>query len=137
MIFIDTSAFIALEDKKDINHNKALKFKDELAIEKKRWITTNYILDETYTLLLLDLGYLKTIQFKKNIDELVEHNLLIIFEINSEIEKAAWKTFEYFNKDKFWSYTDCTSKIIMENYSIIECFSFDKHFEQMGFIRKP
>ena len=51
MIFIDTSAWIALEDKKDINHGKAIKFKQELVSLKKRLFTTNYILDETFTLM--------------------------------------------------------------------------------------
>ena len=63
MIFIDTSAWVAIEDKKDINHLKALQFKQELLDFQKRLITTNYVLDEAYTLMLLDLGYTKTISF--------------------------------------------------------------------------
>ena len=39
--------------------------------------------------------------------------------------------------DKVWSFTDCTSNAIMKDAGIIEAFAFDRHFEQMGFIRKP
>ncbi|HKJ82176.1 MAG TPA: type II toxin-antitoxin system VapC family toxin [Ignavibacteriaceae bacterium] len=137
MIFIDTSAWVALEDKKDIHHDAALKFNIKIAAARNRLITTNYVLDETYTLLLLDIGYVNTIRFKDKLDDLINRNLIVVFHISSEIEKIAWNTFEQFNKDKYWSFTDCTSKVVMENYSIKESFSFDKHFEQMGFIRKP
>lgn len=70
MIFIDTSAWIAIEDKKDINHTKALELKQELLASRERTITTNYVLDETYTLMLLDLGYTKTVDFKHKLDRL-------------------------------------------------------------------
>ena len=137
MIFIDTSAWIAIEDKKDINHLKALQFKKQLLDSQKRLITTNYILDETYTLMLLDLEYTRTINFKQKLDDLIDSNLVIVVHVTPEVEKEGWEVFQRFNKDKTWSFTDCTSKVIMNMFNILEAFTFDRHFEQMNFIRKP
>ncbi len=137
MIFIDTSAFIAIEDKKDVNHSKALEFKTQLLFSRQRLITTNYVLDETFTLMLLDLGYRKTVNFKYELDILIHSNLLILVHITPQIEQAAWETFERFNRDKTWSFTDCTSKVVMEKFKIREAFAFDRHFRQMRFINRP
>jgi predicted nucleic acid-binding protein len=52
-ILMDTSAWDAIEDASDPNHDIALLFKEETA-ENYRLVTTSYILDETYTLLLLN-----------------------------------------------------------------------------------
>lgn len=69
VIFVDTGAWIAVEDVIDKNHAKALKFRDELRNEKKRLITTSYVLDETYTFLLLHIGYEKTLLFHDRIQK--------------------------------------------------------------------
>jgi predicted nucleic acid-binding protein len=137
LIFIDTSAWVAIEDKKDVNHLKALQFKKQLLDSQKRLITTNYILDETYTLMLLDLGYTRTINFKQKLDDLIDSNLVIVVHVTPDIEKEGWEAFERFNKDKIWSFTDCISKVIMNMFNILEAFTFDRHFEQMRFIKKP
>ena len=55
-IFIDTSAWDAIEDSGDVNHEAAMIFKDQMA-NRYELITSNYILDETYTLLLRNIGY--------------------------------------------------------------------------------
>ncbi len=36
--------------------------------------------------------------------------------------------------DKQWSLTDCVSFKRMEEYNILEALTYDKHFEQAGFI---
>ena len=46
----------------------------------------------------------------------------------------AWKTFEQFN-DKDWSFTDCTSKVVIEQLNIEVAFAFDHHFNQFGTIQ--
>ena len=135
-IFVDTSAWDAIEDANDVNHEIALLFKEEI-VEKYRLVTTGYVLDEIYTLLLLNVGYVRTVKFKRNIDVMAESGILIVVHISEAIEKAAWEVFEKFNVDKEWSFTDCTSKVVMEQRNIYEVFAFDHHFEQMGFIRKP
>jgi len=135
-IFIDTSAWDTIEDANDTNHEIALLFKEEIS-EKYRLVTTTYVLDETYTLLLLNVGYVRAVKFKRNIDVMVELGILILVYISESIEEAAWEVFERFNVDKKWSFTDCTSKVVMEQRKIYEVFAFDHHFEQMGFVRKP
>jgi len=95
-IFIDTSAWDAIEDSSDVNHNIALSFKETIA-GKYRLITTSYILDETYTLLLLNIGYAYTKEFKRNIDLMAESGILLVIHISEEIERAAWKVFETYN----------------------------------------
>jgi len=49
MIFIDTGAWIALEDVNDNNHVMAVKSREELKKEKESFITTSYVSDETVT----------------------------------------------------------------------------------------
>ena len=43
----------------------------------------------------------------------------------------AWQVFTKFN-DKAWSFTDCTSKVVMAKQNISTAFSFDHHFQQFG-----
>ncbi len=135
-IFVDTSAWDAIEDANDTNHEIALLFKEEIA-EKYRLVTTSYVLDETYTLLLLNIGYARTVKFKRNIDVMTESGILIVIHISESIGKTTWGVFEKFNVDKEWSFTDYTSKVVMEQREIHEVFAFDHHFEQMGFVKKP
>jgi predicted nucleic acid-binding protein len=63
--------------------------------------------------------------------------LLFVIQVTDEIEDTACLIFEKFNKDKFWSFTDCTSKAIMEILDINQVFTYDKNFEQMGFEKRP
>lgn len=51
-IFVDTSAWVALENKKDIHYKQAITFKDEIKNKSYRLYTSNFILDETYTLIV-------------------------------------------------------------------------------------
>jgi hypothetical protein len=48
-----------------------------------------------------------------------------------------WEVFRQYD-DKDWSFTDCTSKVIIERLGITQAFAFDGHFEQFGtVIRVP
>ena len=81
--FVDTSAFAALADQDDDNHAKAVIFNQ--TINKTLLISSNYVLDELYTLLLMNTGYRNTLKFKQQIDRLIEKKLLRIIWISEEI----------------------------------------------------
>jgi len=40
-------------------------------------------------------------------------------------------------QDKKWSFTGCTSFVIMSQLNVKEAFTFDQNFEQAGFMRLP
>jgi len=41
------------------------------------------------------------------------------------------------HRDKRWSFTDCTSFVVMRDLGIATAFGFDRNFEQAGFRRLP
>lgn len=51
--------------------------------------------------------------------------------ITKELEDKAWEIAVKY-KDKSFSFTDCTSFVVMESLSIREAFAFDEHFGQFG-----
>jgi uncharacterized protein len=51
--------------------------------------------------------------------------------VTSEDIIRAWEVFRQYH-DKEWSFTDCTSKVMMERLQISQAFAFDSHFEQFG-----
>ena len=128
-IFTDTSAFVALMRKGDTDYKKAIEILDRLEKDGGKLVTTDYILDETYTTLLNREGYLLAIEF----DRRLRRGSWRIERINEFRFVEAQKVFRRFNKDKQWSFTDCTSYVVMRELKIKKAFSFDKHFKQMGF----
>jgi len=135
-VFVDTSGWCALADKTDKDHARALRFRDEI-VHKRKLVTSNYILDELYTLLLINIGFQPTINYKEKIDILIAENILDVIWIDYDFSKQGWDVFRQYNVDKLWSFTDCTSYAVMKKSGITEAFAFDHHFEQMGFILLP
>jgi predicted nucleic acid-binding protein len=69
-VFVDTSGWCALADKADKDHARALQFRDKI-VHKRKLVTSNYILDELYTLLLMNIGLQPTVNYKEKIDILI------------------------------------------------------------------
>lgn len=135
-VFVDTSAWDAIADGDDPNHELALLFRDEIA-GQCALLTSSYVLDELYTLLLMNIGYERTVTFKRQLDILTRDGVLEVVWISEDIAAEAWDVFEQFNLDKRWSFTDCTSYVAMKRYNVSEAFAFDHHFAQMDFVRRP
>ena len=128
MIFVDTGAWYASLVPTDPDHSKAVRW---LAANRSPLLTTDYVIDETLTLLRVR-GERKRAQLFGT--KFFQHGLAEMHKISAAELALAWKTFERFD-DKDWSFTDCTSKIVMEQLGIKEAFAFDHHFRQFGTIR--
>ena len=135
-VFVDTSGWCALADKADKYHARALQFRDKI-VHKRKIVTSNYILDELYTLLLMNIGFQPTVNYKEKLDILIAEHILHVIWIDYDFSKQGWDIFRQYNVDKLWSFTDCTSYAVMKKSGITEAFAFDHHFEQMGFTRVP
>ena len=135
-IFVDTSAWAAITDSTDANHEAAVAFMQQIA-RKSHLVMTDYILDEAYTLLLRNVGYTATVDFKQKLDILRRQNIVTVHWVTESMVVQAWSIFARFNVDKQWSFTDCMSYAVMKALRITEVFTFDHHFSQMGLRRLP
>lgn len=128
-IFLDSSFFKALVDPKDDFHNSAENIFDSLRQEKAILTTSNYILDETFTLIRGRCGrkYLK--EFRDFLAE--SGNMIKIYRVTVSDEANAWN---WILED--WSnlsFTDCVSFAMMERLEIKRVATFDNHFTRAGF----
>lgn len=69
-IFVDPSAWDALEDSSDRHHAAAVRYRATLRQERMPLYVTNFVLDECYTLLLQNVGYARTVAFKRTVDRM-------------------------------------------------------------------
>lgn len=127
--FLDTSFFKAILDPKDEFSQKGILLQEQFIAEKSPMTTTNYIVDETLTLLRSRCGKEKAFGLREFISR--EDLYLDIIRVTIEDEQAAWNWFE-----KEWSklsYTDCVSFAVMKRLGIQHVATFDHHFAQAGF----
>ncbi len=125
-IFADTSAWVALFDEKDRNFKTATDFFQEL---KQPLLITNFILNETITLLRCRVSHKLAVEVAK---KFYAGKMAALSYITPQEEADALKLFEKYT-DKTFSFTDCTSFVVMRKSGIVQAFTFDKHFRQMGF----
>jgi predicted nucleic acid-binding protein len=125
-IFFDTSAVYALINIKDPDHKKV---ENVLKGFKGKLFVTNYVFDESITLIKARLGFDKAVSMG-NI--LLKSPQIEKIWITPSDEKGAWEFF-LSRKDKSYSFTDCTSFIVMKRLKINKCLALDEHFKQEGF----
>lgn len=133
MIYIDTGALIARYVAKDNQHAEALSLWKTLDKNKDKLFTSNFVLDETFTLLGRKAGNQFAAERAKAI---VSSEAFTILRPDKSNELEALKFFEKY-ADQMVSYTDCISFSLMREYKIKRAFTFDKHFDLAGFQTIP
>lgn len=129
-IFVDTSAFYALADRRDPAHPEAVRFLEENEVPL---LTTNYIFAECMSLLTKRLGKAAAIRFGEG---LRASESIQVFRFDAEYEEAAWKEFMKY-RDKEFDFIDSSCFVVMQRQGIESAFSFDRHFAQRGFRNLP
>lgn len=128
-VFIDTSGFYALLVSNDDYHMTARNFINNAREQKILLHTTDYILDETYTLL-------KARKVSSQIQVLMEllskSKAIKINWIDQEIFDLGSKFFLK-HEDQDYSFTDCLSFVMMKKLGIKLVLTKDHHFANASF----
>jgi predicted nucleic acid-binding protein len=131
-VFVDTWGWFAIANTREVHYQIMNQILDSLLKSRIHIITTDFILDETYTLVRLKVNHSSALLLHQKIEQIYSSNLMEIIHISSEIQQISWRIFERY-ADKTFSFTDCTSFAIMRSMEITHVLTNDHHFEQMGF----
>ncbi len=133
MIFIDTGAFLARYIERDQYHDAAAKHWRTLQNDRRPCFTSNFVLDETITLLARRSTYEFAAERARN---LFESTSLSILRPDENDELAALELFQKY-ADQSVSFTDCVSFVLMGKQKLKRAFSVDRHFKIAGFDLEP
>jgi predicted nucleic acid-binding protein len=134
MILVDSGAWYALSDNQERHHIAAVALFGRLMKgEFGGILTSDFILDETYTLLRMRLGLsavraLRDLQAKSS-------SLQVLRVSDHDFGRALDLMLAH--EDKRWSFTDCTSFTLMKDLELVNAFTFDRNFVEAGFRMLP
>ncbi|HEV2519320.1 MAG TPA: PIN domain-containing protein [Thermoplasmata archaeon] len=134
MIFVDTSAWLALADSHDRDHSEAVEFQHRIGRgDFGKQATTNYVLAEAVTVIRRRLGLGPAVAFSDGISQGTGVELFWVERVHHRDAIDLMTS----HKDKRWSVTDCASFVIMHSIGIDDAFAFDDDFRQAGFVVHP
>lgn len=129
-VFVDTSAWYALVDRVDPDHGEVTA---QFKTYRSRLVTSNFVFDETLTLLRYRLGWQVAHAFG---EQMRTGQLSQYVRISPQDEEAAWETFAHYREQSF-SYTDCTSFALMERLRLSMAIALDDDFRILGYQLLP
>ncbi|MBU1366910.1 MAG: PIN domain-containing protein [Candidatus Omnitrophota bacterium] len=128
-VFVDTSGWVALFVENDADHKKAVSIFEQLKEEKTLIHTSDYVIDETITTILVRGSHKQSVVAGS---ALFNSEIIKNIYVAPEYLESAWKLYQKY-KDKEFSFTDVTSMAISKELNIKKAFSFDTDFQKMGF----
>jgi predicted nucleic acid-binding protein len=129
----DTWAFMALADRRDSGHSVAREI--DLALESAGFsaVTTDYVIDETLTLIQSMVGAHASLAFMDELAERLVSSELTLVEIRGVRRTAAFEVFRRLAPaEPRLSFTDTTSFAVMAELGIELAFTADRHFHRAG-----
>lgn len=127
MIFVDTSFWIALRNRRDGHHDQASALL--LAHQGSRLVTSNHVRGETWTFLRRRSGHAAAVAFL----DLIERSprvTTVFVEPGLEEEALDWLRRR---AEREYSFVDATSFALMRSLAIHEALAFDGDFSAAGF----
>lgn len=128
-LLADTAAWLALYDRRDKYHDQVRTAFRELLDQKVVFFVTDPIWIETVNLLLHRAGHAQATLCG---NWLMNSPRVRFTRIDLDQWDEAWALFQQYD-DKEFSFTDCASFVVMSQLKLRDAFTFDHHFEQMGF----
>ncbi len=132
-IFADTSGWASFLVRTERFHALAKEQVSTWHRQKRKIVTTNYVLTEVVSLLTSPLRITRP-QIIATVKTIRTADWVEILHIDPTLDAETWQIFEQ-RPDKEWSLVDCSSFVVMKSLGIPEAFTTDHHFEQAGFRR--
>ena len=123
-VFVDTSAFVALRNSSEAEHERARSALAGLISEGVALFTSNYVFAETYTALMVRVGRGEAIEWGRRF----RGGGAIDSSTSTGRPRNAPGRSSKRHDDKRWSYVDATSFALIERDGGDEAFAFDAHF---------
>ncbi len=124
-VLVDSSAFFALLDADDANHESACAIFKLLADEARELLTNNLLVAEVYALTQSRLGRDVAVAW---INALPGSEVSLVFATAGHHDQAIDILNQY--DDKTFSYADAVSFVMAEQEGVGAVFSYDHHFAQ-------
>ena len=127
MIFVDTSFWVALTNRRDPHHREATALLAAHAGD--RLVTTSEVRGETWTFLRRRAGHTAAVRF---LDTISASPRVEIIRVSEPAERAAEQWLRR-RDDREFSWVDATSFATMRELRTTEAFAFDGDFSAAGF----
>ena len=128
MIFVDTSFWVALRNRRDDHHDEARRLLRANAATPL--VSTNHVTGETWTFLRRRAGHGPAANFLDFIDETAR---LHVEHVDAATEKEAMGWLRR-HDEREYSFVDATSFALMRRLGIRDAFAFDGNFAAAGFV---
>jgi uncharacterized protein len=128
-VFADTSGLYALVDKQDDHHRTAREVVQRLVQAGRKLVVTDYIIDETVTLAKARSGARVALR----VLDLIDQSAGIRIEWIGAARFQAVKLFVRRHADHEYSFTDCSSFVVMRELKLHQALTSDGHFPEAGF----
>jgi predicted nucleic acid-binding protein len=132
-LFVDTAGWMACADAADPAHEGSRGARDAAMRRGRTLVTTDYVVDETLTLIRTRLGLPAAAAWWRQVEGSPRVRWEWVDPIRAERARDAF----FRHGDKAWSFTDCTSFVVMRELKLSQALTTDRHFEQMGFEAVP
>src|SRR5712691_4608909 len=126
-VFIDTSAFFAVLDADDANHAAAGRIWKDLIEQREALVCSNYILIESFGLLLRRLGLESARVFQTDVVGVLE-----VRWVDEPLHAAGVSAMLTAGRRQL-SLVDCVSFELMRRLGLTAAFAFDPDFTDQGF----
>ncbi|MBI4614747.1 MAG: PIN domain-containing protein [Planctomycetes bacterium] len=128
-IFVDTGGFYALLAGRDDRHREACRILHGAPRKRQTFVTTDYVLDETATLLKAR----RLRQLLRPLFETLASSAACRIEWTDSARFERVLRFFLKHQDQDWSFTDCASFVVMQESGLSRALTKDEHFRQAGF----
>ena len=131
-IFIDTWGWLTLHDKGERYHGQATQIYQQVIAQSGQVYTTDYVLDETFTLFFRRLPAPRSEQSMKRLIAAFSTSNFHLIRINEERFTQTEKLRSRFLDKPLISFTDLTSMVVMQELNITKILTEDAHFTHVG-----
>jgi len=128
-VFLDTSILYALIDRRDAHHPAACSVVGDLVRASRSLVTTDYVIAEATNLANARSGH----HVAERILDLIDQSSGIRLEWIGSLRFEATKAFFRRHRDHKYSFTDCTSFVLMKELTLLDALTTDAHFREAGF----
>lgn len=131
-LFVDTWGWLKILSPRESRHAEVVEYFRAYLDRGGEVVTTDYVLDETLTLLFKRLSFERALGQYERIEAAQQENFLQVEWVGPNHFDRALRLRQRYSDNPDISFTDLTSMVVMQELELRDVLTGDSHFEHVG-----